>query len=385
MSPSQQSADIDGSPNPGQKLASLQRPRPSTDSLDSSSSPRSPTFYPAYAQEVRLRSMASVDSGATTTTSEDGSRLAGENSTRRKSSKKLSRMLGGHQGSSFDLGKGTGESGEFSPPGSPSPSEHAFFFQASSDSLATGKAKIARRMSVTLSSLSSIPARLRPPLHVRRSSSSIPCIPDNISEASQELRDDAYAEEGSSSLISPISFNPDPPSPVCPLPFANPLTRPSLSNQSSTHHGASPHTPGLAPSPAVDPEPQTPIPAPPEPPVEKAVPPRSQPPQRPRSVSYAPPKDLSLLSSRLFGFGSGSGSSSSNPTTPTHTADTPIPVKANWLDSVRSVPSLLGRDRVMEVRQEETTVPRKSSAPDWSGQWNEEDMDKVIKKLRNLR
>jgi len=399
-SPSRQSGDSNGSPTSRQKFSSLRRQcsaRPRTDSLESSSSPHSPASCPAYAQEVRLMpSMNSVDSGATTTTSEEDSRFSEENSTRRKNSKKLSRMLGGHPRSSFDLTRGTAEFGEFSPPSSPSPSEHAFSFQASADSLATSKAKIARRMSVTLSSLSSIPARLRPPLHARRSSSSVPCIPDNISEASHELRDDAYAEDGSSSLISPIAFNPEPPSPVCP-PSANPVTGPSLSNQSSMYHDSSTLSPDLPPSPTVDPEPQTPVPPLPEPDptlprVQVASPlhPRSHSRQRPRSVSYAPPKDSSPLSSRLFGFGGGSPSSGPmTPVlfTPAHPGDTPtpIPVKANWLDGVRFAPSLRGRDRIAGVQEEETTVPRKSPVQEWSGKWNEEDMDKVIKKLRNLR
>jgi len=60
-----------------------------------------------------------------------------------------------------------------------------------------------------------------------------------------------------------------------------------------------------------------------------------------------------------------------------------LPVRAGWLDTEAIFAKRnLEADRKQERHEEETTI---TSVVEWSGKWNEDDMQEVIHKLRKLR
>lgn len=338
LSLSPHSADANNSLN---SLRSLGAPRrratvqalntiPRAESSESSSPSLTPFKSPSY-EELNLAPIMSIES---TTSDESETRT-------RRSISKVCRVLGGCP-SNFPPCPEPYE--EAALPPSPSFSDTSFSQNP--------PGKLSRRMSLTLSTLASLPARMRSPSHSRQPSSSLNHLgvsSDNISETSGEMLDDIYAS--TLSLISPILFNP--PSPISPGGSAVPAV-PQKNPSSSTVPPPDNNNnmkPSLFSSPSATVVPLQPTLM-----------------MRPRSLSHAAQSPRSRPSSRLF----------LQPPIPPAAADygTELPVRANWMDV---------QPDNLNGTSDGNTDDRNTKPADWSGQWNQDDMQEVIRKLRNLR
>ncbi|KAG5641012.1 hypothetical protein DXG03_006380 [Asterophora parasitica] len=214
-----------------------------------------------------------------------------------------------------------------------------------------------RRMSLKLTTTLSL---LRPPSRTQRAPRSRSKIslstlntddvhrfglPDDLSDNWGDSRHDSRASIYSSySPISPITFKP--PTPVA----VAPSRRFSTLNLGSTAK-VKPDEVTLS-----SPHPQTTL-------------------NRSRSLSLAPPRI-----GRLAQLANAHSAAESRPHTPTEDVDeTRLPVRANWLESPIQEEEAKARS-FMDAHPEYADEYKS-----WSGQWNQDDMQHVIKMLRSLK
>jgi hypothetical protein len=325
---------------------------------------------------------------------------------RRRSINKISRMLGGCPS---EITRAYLESTSSSPMASPSVSQVSF---SPGETGAPNAVKTARRKSLTLPNITTIQSTL-----FRSNSSSVlkahlP-IPNSPSHASVstvnpddvhmhqlnldlaedeepelwgELRDDAHGTMHSP--ISPIMFNPPSPLPAPPkslpglstnslspisdsLPVS-PVDSLLLSSLNVAIHGDS--LSPLPPSTTVTtPGSATVVTTPSSPPSRRhSIIGRS------RSSSHAHRSSLQIFSPKQASSPLGTAEKELE-------ATTTLPVKANWLEQVTSSLQQGVQDRSESADSHSRSPSVPVQAPEWSGQWNQDDMQQVIKRLRNLK
>ncbi|RDB27289.1 hypothetical protein Hypma_004372 [Hypsizygus marmoreus] len=329
-----------------------------------STTPLSPLFSPIPSDDSHLTPATSIES--LKASDRRRSRKPWTHS-RRGSVNKLARTLGvcpPDLNMSFDVGQ---------TPHSPNHSERSFStteetYIPAKEPLSLSKAS--KRRSLSLTTFASLPSlfRSRSPSHgdgkhiTKRSPSRISLstvntddvhrfdLADDLSDTWGEVRDDSH----SCSPISPITFHPP-----SPLPRGGGVASSTLSHPPSDNMKREPETAGFSLSSSL---------------------------RRPTALTRARSQSYISSSESQSAF-----SIDSRAHTPFQELQVPetetwplqakarLPVKANWLDSS----SLLSSEQNSKQRQEATGSGPESR--DWIGEWNQDDMQQVIKMLRQLK
>ncbi|GLB36867.1 hypothetical protein LshimejAT787_0311540 [Lyophyllum shimeji] len=224
-----------------------------------------------------------------------------------------------------------------------------------------------RRMKLSLTTkLNTLPSALRPPFRSRASLSiSTPDADDVHSWGGGETHDGSRGSGYSSSYspISPITFKPPTPVATVPSRRASALNLlPSSTDKLKPDDGTPPS------SSSSPPQQQQHLDAPLSPSLNRS-----------RSLSFAPP--------RLGFLKPASSITRSRPQTPTpppaavveEPREEPLPVKAHWLESPTP------EEEAKAQKFVETHPEYADEYRTWTGQWNQDDMQQVIRMLRNLK